>query len=605
MKRKTSTVPTKVYKFGLQSPTIGGKLVDEAIYLGHKFYNHLIEIELAKRAEYRAERTRRFPALEAVEVEAAALKTALDAARTVLKAAKSAGRTRKVDASGAAEVKRLAKASKSAYARLDEMRDASKADPDFAAWVELANTAAHDAVKVARNSSGLAWGTYNLIVESVKQASKSSRLDPEFKRYHGEGRIGVQIIGGMSVADLATDTQLQIIMPELHQGLTRGEWRRRSRAVVKMRIDSDEKRRPVWVEFPAVIHRPLPDDARIMGAVITRRRLGVFRRWAYDLCIACESNKFNSVAMPAQQQKGIAAINFGWRQFPDGLRVAMINNDVTGLEEIRLPNKILERFAKCDELQGFIDDHFNAARAALKEWLSVHKADCPEWLIKSLEYVHAWQQPERLDRVVGNWAGLRFPADADIFPRLAQWRSHDYRHLEEWKMRNHRQGLNMRKDFYRTTAARIAQHSKRLVIELFDIRQVAELPKPEKVDTSWRAARHNRFLVCISEFRDDLIKAGAKYHCAVDIVPAQNNTRRCNVCGLLLEWDPAGKVVRDCPECSTWDQDVNATDNALDRVARGEVVPMVVPAEAVENGEIIPVKRSTFRAAREALGNLA
>jgi hypothetical protein len=51
-----------------------------------------------------------------------------------------------------------------------------------------------------------------------------------------------------------------------------------------MRLGSDEHKKPIWATFPAVIHRPLPPDARIMSATITRRRLGVFHssgRYSY------------------------------------------------------------------------------------------------------------------------------------------------------------------------------------------------------------------------------------------------------------------------------------------------------------------------------------
>jgi phage FluMu protein Com len=142
-----------------------------------------------------------------------------------------------------------------------------------------------------------------------------------------------------------------------------------------------------------------------------------------------------------------------------------------------------------------------------------------------------------------------------------------------------------------------------MVIEHFDIRQVAVLPKPEVRKTGGDAAGHNRFLASISELRGCLLLAAAKYHCAVDIVSATNNTRRCNVCGKLLDWDPATKVDRDCPDCSTWDQDVNATDNVMTRVASGEVVPMVVPAEMAEKGEIVPATIRTLKGAREELDN--
>jgi hypothetical protein len=599
MNKKTSLVPTKVFKYGLLSPLTGGRLVDEAIHLGHVFYNKLIEIERERRTGYRLERANRFPSLAVLEREIAALTEQIKAIRAEIDVHKIANRTREVLKPLASKVKELKAARKVAHAKLVELRADCKLDEDFAAW-----SAAHDAVfnekvKTARNACGVSWGTYNAIAASVRQASNSSVMDPSFKHWSGEGRIAVQIQGGMSVKEMATDTQLQLVMPDFSGELTRGERRRRSRTVVKIRMGSDEARKPIWAEFPAVIHRPLPDDARIMGATITRRRLGVYRRWCYELCISCESNKFDNTE-PCATQQGLATVNFGWRQFEDGLRVAMVNNAITGLEEIRLPATITSRFTKCDDLRSIIDKQFNVARDYLVAWLKLHEGSCPEWLIAGLKFLPQWKQPERLDRAVGNWLGLRFAGDEAVLPVLAAWRE-KWRHLADWMMRNRRRGLNMRRDFYRTTAARLAKTTSRLVIEAFDVSQVKRLPMPEEKDAGGPKARHNGTLAAVGELRGFLLQAAAKYHCAVDFVSAEHNTKRCNVCGKLLDWDPAKKVERDCPDCSIWDQDVNATKNAMDRAASGEVVMMVAPAEVAEDGEILPATRHTFSTARAAL----
>ena len=90
----------------------------------------------------------------------------------------------------------------------------------------------------------------------------------------------------------------------------------------------------------------------------------------------------------------------------------------------------------------------------------------------------------------------------------------------------------------------------------------------------------------------------------MDIVSAVNNTRRCDVCGRLLDWDPAVELVRECPDCSTWDQDVNATNSIESRVASGEVVEMVVPSKTAENGDFVAGTTSTFENARRRLRNV-
>jgi phage FluMu protein Com len=171
-------------------------------------------------------------------------------------------------------------------------------------------------------------------------------------------------------------------------------------------------------------------------------------------------------------------------------------------------------------------------------------------------------------------------------------------------MRQRRKSYNHRDDYYLKTAARLAQSSSRMVIENFTISKVAVKPGPEVEKTGGNEARHNRTLAAVSELRSALIHACSKHHCPMDITPAVNNTRRCNVCGKLLDWDPAIKVDRQCPECSNWDQDVNATDNTNDKVASGDVVTMVVPAKTSENGEFEAGTISTFGSARKRLHNL-
>ena len=78
------------------------------------------------------------------------------------------------------------------------------------------------------------------------------------------------------------------------------------------------------------------------------------------------------------------------------------------------------------------------------------------------------------------------------------------------------------------------------------------------------------------------------------------------MCGLVLEWDPAREIVRNCPvDGSRWDQDVNNTDNTHDRVASGEVTTLVEPAKVTDDGEITSPVTSSYRAARGRLDKLA
>jgi hypothetical protein len=296
------------------------------------------------------------------------------------------------------------------------------------------------------------------------------------------------------------------------------------------------------------------------------------------------------------------------------IRVAVVNNDVRGLEDIWLPDRVIARLQKCEDLQSIIDTHFDEIRGRLVAWLAIYRGVCPAWLVENppvepdgrqryapLAFLSAWKQPDRLDRAVRAWARRRFPEDATIFPALATWQE-KYQHLADWLMHNRQSAYRHRAYFYTTTAVRLARTSTKLVVENFKIDKVVKRPKPEEALEGGQEARHNRMWAGVSEFRLWLIKAGMKYHCAVECVKAQNNTRRCHVCGELLPWDPAKTVDHDCANCTAhWDQDVNAGNNIHTRVAKGEVVPLVKPAKVAENGESEPAEVRTFSAARKEL----
>jgi transposase len=183
-----------------------------------------------------------------------------------------------------------------------------------------------------------------------------------------------------------------------------------------------------------------------------------------------------------------------------------------------------------------------------------------------------------------------------------------YRHLQTWLDSVQRKLGNWRDYFYWGVAKRLTTTTAEICVEDFDIRKVAKRPKPENPeDQGEEKARSNRQIAAVSDLRGKILKQAAKYHCRVVEVPAENNTRRCDVCGELHPWDPKKKIMHVCanPDCGAeWDQDVNNTDRQHSRIASGEVVPLVIPAEKAENGQVVGAKSRTFRTARKELHNL-
>ena len=92
MKRKKSTVPTRVFKYGLPlgpDPECRA-LVDEQIRLGHEYRNDLVRVELDRREAYRTA-TAPLPSIAPIEEELAGVEEELASLLAQIKATKAEG----------------------------------------------------------------------------------------------------------------------------------------------------------------------------------------------------------------------------------------------------------------------------------------------------------------------------------------------------------------------------------------------------------------------------------------------------------------------------------------------------------------------------------
>lgn len=274
MKRKTSDVPTRVYKYALKPPTENDELADESFCAARWYYNQLVTIENRRRYRYRAARTEHFPELARAEARVCALETILEEQRSALSQTKAAGRTRQVNPEGRAavlqtiEILRQVRRSlgqltrpiayfehrekeqeivaalfllqeagktfavKKTEEKLARVREQivleetkAKADglaipPDlrervsrFYEETKTINEEAQQAVKALRPT--LYWGTYLLVEAAFNQASSKSRYDVAYNDSPSHlltSRIGVHWVGGATVDDVtkAGDTVMQI-----------------------------------------------------------------------------------------------------------------------------------------------------------------------------------------------------------------------------------------------------------------------------------------------------------------------------------------------------------------------------------------------------------
>jgi hypothetical protein len=561
MKRKKSTIPSRIYRYGLPfgpDPECFDA-VDEQIRLGHRYQNKLVEIERRRRERYRTEELK-IGDLKTLKEVADQCKEDYEAAKGMVKADRQRTRKRKADPALMAKKKAALVAKKEAYAALKEAKQKVRESKVLAKDSEIINEEAGAEIRAARAVCDVYWGTYVRVEKAMEQVRSKKGTDPEFKRYVGKGSIGVQIQGGMRVEELFSgrDTRLRIDpVPADTYLRTRAYRRLNSRTKVYMRIGSDQ-RKPVWATFPLVLHRPLPSDADIKWAWVQRRKIGL--RWRWELCIQFESSIYS---VPQRASHTMCAIDIGWRKMDDDLtlRVGYIVGSDGHREELILPGEIYRSLKHCDHLRSIQDRLYDEIRAQLQKWLKA-QPDVPEWLKNATEYLPLWKSAKRMRWLLGDWRAARFPGDEEIVSEIEKWR-HKWRHLYGWECNQRSRTYGRRKEYYRLLARRLAKRYGTIVIEIFDLAKMAKL-EPVEETTQEKPQRRQRTVVGLYEFREALTLAAGKLGSAIVHRPSEYTTVTCHDCGGLCDWDAGKYLVHACEHCgATWDQDANAARNLL------------------------------------------
>lgn len=649
---------TRAFSYGILSPgSVNDRIFDQELHGAHRYFNALIEIAREQRMAFRNLRAVHFPEVVEMEKELGRLMNEKRELEKAIDAKKAATRSRKVDPTLKLSLRGIEKDigvleekltrprawinHVASHARLFEVQaiqerkkvvrppkiskkkkgkpkvqlfsplpvdltraaslaliDRIVADPTFPFMFLLGvvgiNRAGDTRGKQAYAEARCLWGTRLATSEAAEQAIKEAKKqEPQFRTWMGEGRLAIQFQGGATVEKLNKNKHMRLIWPDMPEGTPRSEIKKRRMVKFRWHTHTDE-----WAEATCLIHRPIPDDAKIQWVYLTRRRRSVIHPWRYAMQVVFRSEKVLR-AIPHETQKGITTINFGWRQFPAThtvwhkavptlggkrewigrelqgftLRVAQLNNTVSGLEEIRLPPMIVARFQKCSDLRSIQDKHFDATQAALAAWLALDPT-LPE---RFPSYITKIKSKTRLANIVWAWKRDRFAGDEAIFPILDAWRV-KWRHLQGWEDHNRERALYARRAFYQELAHRITTTSATIAFEDFDLRKVAKNAPPATEATGGLRARRNRGWACISEFRAILESTAQRQHCEVQLLPAWNNTMCCNVCHELITEDPAAHVNCTCPNEHCWDQDVNNTDNQHERLERGEGRVLFAPA---------------------------
>ena len=213
-------------------------------------------------------------------------------------------------------------------------------------------------------------------------------------------------------------------------------------------------------------------------------------------------------------------------------------------------------FRKIDDLRSITDRNRDRFLPQVVEFLKARELD-GEWRDRT-EYLAQWRSSDRLAGLVRWWSDHRLAGDEEMYQAAIAWRQ-QYLHLADWWRNLQDQMTGRLHEQYRVFASMVATRYRTLILEDFDLREVAKKEKqPKTAGTSYRQ------LVAPSVFRDALVNACRREGLEIRKVSAEYTTAMCHACRTVEEWDQAASVMHRCSSCGAlWDQDRNAAKNLL------------------------------------------
>lgn len=401
--------------------------------------------------------------------------------------------------------------------------------------------------------------------------SNKPRFDGvRFHAWTGDGKTMVRWQTGLPTSEIATDTRIQIEPAHpLAFSPIRSERRRHNFTTLRLRVGSDERRRPVWCTTTVFLHRPLPTGL-LRQAHLLRERVGISWRWKIVVLIEIPDEVTTPTRVPT------LSMDIGWRLVDEGIRVAAWQGSDGAAGTVIVPRRMIDAIVKCDDIRSIRDRRFTAAQDALGTWLRGQTP--PAWLGEATTTLRQWRKIGRLASVVVQWRDRRFDGDAEIFPTLEAWRQRD-RHLLNYESHLRDRVLRQRRELYRITAAELSRRYGAVIVEDFDLRPMAAVRKNRANITPIggelpATVRRNRTIAASSLLRLAIKNAFERDHGPEAFVkqdPAYT-TQECHRCGTIERFDAARHLVYTCRACgATWDQDQNAAQN-LQKRAAGELV---------------------------------
>jgi hypothetical protein len=362
------------------------------------------------------------------------------------------------------------------------------------------------------SQADLYWPNY-LDNENAARQARFQKMEPKFKAWDGEGKLAIQLQGGLMVPELhkCLDTRLRLIKPA--EAKDNGVVPRKARWVrAKYRVASVEGGGPLWIDLEVCVHRMLPEDGVIKEVhlkrvrrvdSVGRRDRRTIRDYDYTLSL--------TVVEPERLRSGAAHVDveFGWRMENGTIRVAVAGIQIKGepleLKPLHLPKNWVERERKAYGLQQVMDKHANEAFDRL---IGSHPELTSEvaWVGESKLQSHfAGAATDSINHSSQRSTGKKVAAMLKLYDtrpklkaELTPWRK---QHLHLWR---YRRGIEVslrqqRRDIYRCFVDRLAKRCATCGEEDLNIKGMAH--KDLTKDDVIKEVRWQRHVVAVSTLK--------------------------------------------------------------------------------------------------------
>ena len=489
-----------------------------------KFWNRLVEIERAHREKYRAI-IGADAGVTAVNQKIGAIKERIRDLDAQRKEARKVHRSRKGSHTEFFDLElNLAKEEMRAFiAQAKEARAAAK--ERIKGFTTHLESERREAVKKAYQESGLFWSNYAGVMDSYNVARKLAMrkgTELRFHRFDGSGRFRNQIKGGMSTDRLLAGSHSQASIKIVSNsefaalagknppaGMLQSAGSRQDQRLYGLLTitvytgrDQEGKRFRRNLEFPIILHRPLPEKAALKEVIVVRKRAGSEFEYFAAFIYTTDTSEIAD-NLPEKSCR----VKLGWKAVHGGLQVASVYDGQEVLPII-LPQVILDTLLYISELQSRIDKATNDLHTLLVTAL----AEPPESLVEALESLKRAKRPhpERNRKIIFTWKNEAPEFNSAVLDEADRQRK-AVRLLKFEHDNLYAKVLRRREDFYRKVALRLASAYNRIELDSMDLSRLARLEKYDGSPTELAVkARWQRSVAAVSILREWVLMQAAK-----------------------------------------------------------------------------------------------